>query len=653
MARLIVKSPYIKCGGGRNAGGYLRYIGTRERVELLPDGRPPTQKQERLVLNLMRDFPDVESLGEYKDYAADRTRANASALISTALENHWEDAQRSEVYMKYIVTRPRAERLGAHGLFGDEDHVDLPAAMEELERYEGNVWTHIISLKREDAERYGFDHAETWRNLLRAHRNEIAEAMHIPPNDFRWYAAFHNEGHHPHVHMMAWSVKPGQAYLNRDGIRQIRSQLTNDVFKHEMLQLYEQKSASRDALVREARRALMELADRMQHTLANGPAIEDRMQALARTMNTIGGKHQYGYLKKPVKRQVDEIVNALEDFPIVRSCYERWMELQDQVDSYYKDEKRARCKLSEQKEFRAIKNAVIRVADQINAGALTFEDRDARELDERDERTEHWAELRRRIEDSALTPGERRDAAAELESLAEGGDADAQLLLGRLYRDGGMLIPDAVNAAYWLDRAARQDITAAQYALGKLLLAPDAETHDAGTGLRWLERAARSGHSYAAYRLGKEHLTGTNTEKDVEKALDWLTQSTKAGNPFAQYALGKLYLDGTLVQRDVALGMAYMERSARQGNAYAQLFIDRRDSLKPTSVMLAATRLLHQAASIFRENALPKTGAMQPAISRKRMQKLIEQKGYKAAVNYAREQEAEQQYSGMRMATPW
>ena len=296
---------------------------------------------------------------------------------------------------------------------------------------------------------------------------------------------------------------------------------------------------------------------------------------------------------------------------------------------------------------------MIRVADQINAGTVTFEDRDARELDERDERTEHWAELRRRIEDSALTPGERRDAAAELESLAEGGDADAQLLLGRLYRDGGMLIPDAVNAAYWLDRAARQDITAAQYALGKLLLAPDVETHDAETGLRWLERAAQSGHSYAAYRLGKEHLTGTNTEKDVEKALDWLTQSTKAGNPFAQYALGKLYLDGTLVQRDVALGMAYMERSARQGNAYAQLFIDRRDSLKPTSVMLAATRLLHQAASIFRENALPKTGAMQPAISRKRMQKLIEQKGYKAAVNYAREQEAEQQYSGMSMATPW
>ena len=546
MARLIVKSPYIRCGnGGRNAGGYLRYIGTRERVELLPDDRPPTRRQEQLIRKLVDDFLNTKTLDEYADYAAQPTKARASALITAAIESHWDAMQQSDVYMRYIATRPRAERLGAHGLFGDEDHVDLPAAMEELERYEGNVWTHIISLKREDAERYGFDHAQAWRNLLRAHRNEIAAAMHIPPKDFRWYAAFHNEGHHPHVHMMAWSVKPGQAYLTRDGIRQIRSQLTNDVFQHEMLQLYEQKSASRDALVREARHALMELTREMRRGVADCPELEDRMQALARTMGTLGGKHQYGYLKKPVKRQVNEIVDELETLPIVHSCYERWMELQDQVDGFYKDEKRLRRKLSEQKEFRAIKNAVIRVADQINAGTVTFEDRDARELDERDERTEHWAELRRRIEDSALTPGERRDAAAELESLAEGGDADAQLLLGRLY------------------------------------------------------------------------------------------------------------LDGTLVQRDVALGMAYMERSARQGNAYAQLFIDRRDSLKPTSVMLAATRLLHQAASIFRENALPKNGAMQPAISRKRMQKLIEQKGYKAAVNYAREQEAEQQYSGMSMATPW
>ncbi|MBO4913836.1 MAG: SEL1-like repeat protein [Oscillospiraceae bacterium] len=194
-----------------------------------------------------------------------------------------------------------------------------------------------------------------------------------------------------------------------------------------------------------------------------------------------------------------------------------------------------------------------------------------RELDERDE---HRTELRRRIEDVTLTLNERRDAAAELESLAEGGDAEAQMLLGRLYRDGGVLIPDAVNAAYWLNRAARQDVVPAQYALGKLLLAPDAETHDAAAGLQWLERAAQSGHSYAAYRLGKEYLTGTNTEKNITKAVSWFERSAAAGNQFAQYALGKLYLDGTLTPKDVPRGMAYMEQAARQGNAYAQFFVD-------------------------------------------------------------------------------
>ena len=241
MARLIVKSPYIKCGGGQGADGYMRYIATRERVEIIPDDRPPTRKQEQLITKLTKDFPDVKELLEYEDYTAHPTKAHASSLITLALEEHWKQVQQTDGYMKYIATRPRAERLGDHGLVGDTDHVDLDAAMSELEHYTGNVWTHIISLHREDAERLGYNNAQAWRALLRAHRNDIAAAMHIPPQDFRWYAAFHNEGHHPHIHMMAWSVKPGQAHLDRDGIRSIRSQLTNEIFQQELLHVYEQK----------------------------------------------------------------------------------------------------------------------------------------------------------------------------------------------------------------------------------------------------------------------------------------------------------------------------------------------------------------------------------------------------------------------------
>ena len=179
MARLIVKSPYIKCGGGQGADGYMRYIATRERVEIIPDDRPPTRKQEQLITKLTKDFPDVKGLLEYEDYTAHPTKANASSLITLALEEHWKQVQQTDGYMQYIATRPRAERLGDHGLFGDADHVDLDAAMSELEHYTGNVWTHILSLHREDAERLGYNNAQAWRALLRAHHNDIAAAMHF------------------------------------------------------------------------------------------------------------------------------------------------------------------------------------------------------------------------------------------------------------------------------------------------------------------------------------------------------------------------------------------------------------------------------------------------------------------------------------------
>ena len=190
MAKLILKSPYIKSTGG--ASGYLKYIATRERVEIIPDDRPPTRKQKQLINKLTKDFPDSKTLYEYENYAAKPTKASASAFITLALESNWDALHESDQYMKYIATRPRTERLGEHGLFGDGDGISLDAAMNELENYTGNVWTHIISLKREDAARLGFDNAATWRDLLRSHRNDIAAAMKILPNDFRWYAAFHD-----------------------------------------------------------------------------------------------------------------------------------------------------------------------------------------------------------------------------------------------------------------------------------------------------------------------------------------------------------------------------------------------------------------------------------------------------------------------------
>ena len=331
---------------------------------MLPDDRPPTRKQEQLITKLVKDFPDAQKLDEYSDYEAKPTKANASAFITRALEENWSAVQQSEGYMKYIATRPRAERLGDHGLFGDGNGVNLAKAMDELDHYIGNVWTHIISLKREDAARLGYDNARTWQNLLRANRNDIAAAMNIPPNHFRWYAAFHDEGDHPHVHMMAWSTVPSEAYLTREGIRKIKSQLTNQIFQQEMLHTYEQKSQSRDELVREARRAIRRLTSEMVQSICSVPEIEQKIEQLAGQLETVKGKKSYGYLPKSVKKTVDEVVDKLEELPVVRECYDQWCVLPSEVDSYYHDNPREKKKLSQEKEFRQIKNAVIQEAER-------------------------------------------------------------------------------------------------------------------------------------------------------------------------------------------------------------------------------------------------------------------------------------------------
>ena len=612
MARLILKSPYLKCDGNHSVSGYLRYIGTRERVEILPDDRPPTRKQEQLVRKLVKDFPSSKKLGEYSDYETKPTKANASAFITRALEENWPQVQQSDGYMKYIATRPRAERLGDHGLFGDEDGVDLEKAMRELDYYTGNVWTHIISLKREDAARLGYDSANAWRNLLRANRNDIAAAMNIPPNHFRWYAAYHNEGDHPHVHMMAWSTVPEEAYLTKEGIRQIKSRLMNQIFKQEMLHTYEQKSQSRDELVRETRRAIRRLTREMAQSICSAPEIGQKMEQLATQLETVKGKRSYGYLPKSVKKTVDEVVDKLEELPVVRECYDQWCVLQSEVDSYYHDKPREKKKLSQEKEFRQIKNAVIQEAERIRLGDITFEDADLSDHDEpeqvRGESYDCW-ELRQIIRDDSLPLEDRDGAAEELERLAERGDAHAQYLMGQLYQGGPLLIPNSQKAKHWLTQAAEHGLPEAQYALGKLFLSDDMEVRDPDEGIRWLKQAAQSGNHYAAYRLGKEYLTGEVVTKDIVKAVEWFSQSAEADDQYAQYMLGKLYLTGQGVTHDQTQAMVWFSRSAAQGNQYAQFFLERQNDLRPPSVMLAATRLLYHMSRIFENHALPHSSA--------------------------------------------
>ena len=451
--------------------------------------------------------------------------------------------------------------------------------------------------------------------------------MKIPPEDFPWYAAFHDEGNHPHVHMMAWSVKPDQAYLSKDGIRQIKSTLTNQIFCQELLHVYEQKSKSRDELVSEARKALLELAKAMREMTCIHPEAEQMIWKLSKQLSTVAGKKTYGYLPKPMKKLVDEIVDQMARLPTVDACYQTWWELQCQVEDYYsEEEKRIRPPLSQQKEFRQIKNAVIKEAEHIRMNKFSFEDE---EMQDDGEQISTYGmsykcqDLQSVANDESFPLAERDEAAEQLEQLAEDGDAYAQYIIGTAYRDGGLLIPDTAKAQKLLERAAEQGLDAAQYALGKLYLSDDADVHDPAKGIYWLKRSADNGNDHAAYRLGKEYLSGENVSKDTSAAAEYLRQAADNDSAYAQYLLGKLYLTGEGVQQATDTAYQWFTKAYYGGHTYAGMFMDRIDhgEQRPPSVILAATRLLYHMGNIFRDNApIPAANGVQ--IDRKRLAQL-------------------------------
>ena len=362
MARLIQKSGYIKAG---KATGYMEYVATRDGVEIIQSTEPVTKKQEQFIKRLLKDFPDARELFEYNDYLQTPNRGTASAFIAAALDAHLHEVESESGYMSYIAQRPRAERHGGHGLFSEADTTDLKAAKAELEAHNGKVWTFIFSLRREDAERLGYNKAAAWRNLLKQESAAIAEAMRIRTDDLRWYAAYHDEGHHPHVHMMVWSAEPKKGYLTREGIAAMRSKMTNAIFRDEMTELYIKKDAAYKESIQTAKESLLLYIRMLESSESADTVIEQKLRDLSRALEQVDGKHVYAYLQKEVKAQVDEIVERLAQLPEVAACYEQWWRLKDEIASYYGRNIAPHQPLSQQKEFRAIKNFIIRKAETI------------------------------------------------------------------------------------------------------------------------------------------------------------------------------------------------------------------------------------------------------------------------------------------------
>lgn len=341
----------------------MKYIATREGVEVLTGKGPATEKQKEMVAKLLKDFPDVRDSFEYEDYKQAPTLHTASALISAALDSHMQNLQSENGYLKYIATRPGAEKHGAHGLFGRQENTDLTAAMHDLTAHDGNVWTIIYSLHREDAERLGYNNAAAWRKLLISQQNKFSEAFHIPASALHWYAAYHDADTHPHIHMMLWTDQ--ETVLKRDAVVKLRSAMTNSIFQAELENLYIRKDIAYKDVTEAAREVMHDLVDRMESVSEPPASIQEKLLELALELHTVSGKKQYAYLKKPLKEMVDSIVDELEKLPEVAAYYSVWNGLRDTLEGYYKNRPRQHNPLSQQKEFRAIKNAIIQEAERL------------------------------------------------------------------------------------------------------------------------------------------------------------------------------------------------------------------------------------------------------------------------------------------------
>ena len=370
MAKLVTKFKYLKPNRKVSAGGYAKYIATREGVEKIDNSKkfaPATAKQKNLIEKILCDFPDSKDMFEYADYLEKQNQGSASDFISRVMEDYAYEISGIKAYAEYIATRPRAERFGSHGLFTDDGvQVQLSKLTEELDKHKGNIWTAIISIRREDAQRLGFNTGARWRDMLRTQTEALAKNLKIPMQNLRWYAAFHNESHHPHVHLIAYSTVENEGYLTQKGVENLRSSFAKDIFQQDLLCIYERQTEHRDKLRAEARDIVEDLVSKINSEIYISASIQNKLLKLADRLSKTKGKKVYGYLKPDVKALVDSIVEELASDDRIKKLYDLWYEQKENTIRTYTDEMPQRIPLVDNKEFKSIKNAIIKEAMKLN-----------------------------------------------------------------------------------------------------------------------------------------------------------------------------------------------------------------------------------------------------------------------------------------------
>lgn len=534
MAGLILKSPYLKPGGKKTPGGYLRYIATREGVEMAEDTArhlPATTEQQKQITRLLKKYPDSKDSHEYQDYADNATRGNADAFISSVLELHGDAPQRN-VYLKYINERP-----GSNGLFTDEGvPIVLSQVQKEMNEHSGNIWTHIISLRREDAERLGYDNPDAWMHLLRSQRNRITQQMKIAPENFRWYAAFHNSGSHPHVHMMAYSVDPNEAYLSKQGIETIKRNLAQEIFRQDLLQIYQKQTDLRDELRQESRDRIVQIVGEINSGEYESPQMQIMFIQLADRLAKAKGQKQYGYLNAGTKKLVDAIVTELAGDSRIQELYSLWYEQKEDVLRTYTNKMPERIPLEQQKEFKAIRNAVVQTAMRLHIPQeeLPLSDPVPPCADFADDGTDVYPKA--------------------VESLRE-----------------PEVEPNPEIKEFFHEAAIRGSVDAV-YGVGKQYLKTDVQK-----AISMFKLAAGQGNAYAEYQLGKIYCFGHGVPQNLEVGIEWLKASANHGNEYASALLEKV--QNHIHQQTTSAVFRLFRGLAGMIQASANQHIRRRDSI--------------------------------------------------------------------------
>ena len=337
-------------------------MGTREGVEKLPlfqANAPATKRQKALVESVIKRIPEAVHYPEYQEFLKAGTKGAANDFLNSVIHQN-EDAEKIGKLVTYMAERPGVVRLDKHGLFSQTDEpIDLDKAAEEVARHEGYIWTHIVSLHREDAERLGYNNAESWKSLVRRNVTTVAEAHKIPVSDLQWYAAFHDTGHHPHIHLMVYS-KGQEGYLSKQSIDTLRSSFGNDFFQQEQYHLFQLQTDLREDIKEKSEQKIRDLITQAEAESVPSEELQFLFIKLRKRLDKHNGKKAYGYLPKEIKATVNEIVAHLSAEPAIEELYKEWNIVNREKLSLYYENKDPTVPLVDNKEFRSIKNMIIK-----------------------------------------------------------------------------------------------------------------------------------------------------------------------------------------------------------------------------------------------------------------------------------------------------